>query len=509
MSETSSNNKRIAKNTLLLYFRTFLLMAISLYTSRVVLAILGVEDYGIYNVVGGFVAMFAVISGALSSSISRFITFELGHGDINKLIRIFSTSVNIQILLSILILIVGETVGIWFLNTQMNIPVERMTAANCVLQCSLISFIINLISVPYNASIIAHEKMKAFAYVSILEAVLKLAIVYLLLVSNADKLILYAILLVFVALLIRLVYGLYCNRNFSECRYHLVYDKYLLKEMFGFAGWNFLTNGAYILNTQGVNLLINIFFGVSINAARGIATQVDAAIMQFVNNFTTAINPQIIKSYAVGDMDSMFKLICRGSKFSYFLLLFFAIPFICEAESILSLWLKEVPDYTVIFFRLTVLASMANILGNAQYTACQATGKIRNYTIVITSIGCLVFPITWFLYKCNLPVESTYYVFILIYLILDIVRLFLMRSLLQFPVKMFISQVFGVIIGVTLVAITLPILEIYFLPQTWLRIPITFIVSTISVGVSIFTIGLSQSERNLIVKILTNKFNRK
>lgn len=509
MFEAISNNKRIAKNTLLLYFRTFLLMAITLYTSRVVLATLGVDDYGIYNVVGGFVAMFAVISGALSSSISRFITFELGHGDKDKLNRIFSTSVNIQIILGILILVLGETIGIWFLNTRMNIPIERMYAANWVLQCSLISFIINLISVPYNAAIIAHEKMKAFAYVSILEAVLKLGIVYLLLVSDSDKLILYAILHVVVALLIRLVYGIYCNRNFIECRYHFVYDKSLLKEMTGFAGWNFLTNGAYILNTQGVNLLINIFFGVAINAARGIATQVDAAIMQFVNNFTTAINPQIIKSYAAGDREAMFKLVCRGSKFSYFLLLFFAIPFICEAETILSLWLKEVPAHTVTFFRLTVLASMVNIIGNSQYTACQATGKIRNYTIIITSIGCMVFPITWLLYKWELPVECTYYVYILIYFILDIVRLFLMRSLLQFPIKMFVREVFQVIAGVTLIAVILPIVELYLLPQTWWRLPVTFILSTISVGASIYMIGLSQSERNLIVKTVKSKLIHK
>lgn len=509
MSETTSNNKRIAKNTLLLYFRTFLLMAITLYTSRVVLATLGVNDYGIYNVVGGFVAMFAVISGALSSSISRFITFELGHGDKDKLSKIFSTSVNIQIILGVLILILGETIGIWFLNARMNIPAERMYAANWVLQCSLISFIINLISVPYNAAIIAHEKMKAFAYVSILEAVLKLGIVYLLLVSDSDKLILYAILQVAVALLIRFVYGLYCNRNFTECHYHLVYDKSLLKEMTSFAGWNFLTNGAYILNTQGVNLLINIFLGVAINAARGIATQVDAAIMQFVNNFTTAINPQIIKSYAAGDREAMFKLVCRGSKFSYFLLLFFAIPFICEAETILSLWLKEVPAHTVTFFRLTVLASMVNIIGNSQYTACQATGKIRNYTIIITSIGCMVFPITWLLYKWELPVECTYYVYILIYFILDIVRLFLMRSLLQFPIKMFLREVFQVIAGVTLLAVILPIVEVYLFPQTWWRLPVTFVLSTISVGASIYMIGLSWSERDLIVKTVKSKLIHK
>lgn len=497
MSEIS-NNKRIAKNTVLLYFRTFLLMVISLYTSRVVLSTLGVDDYGIYNVVGGFVAMFSVISGALSSSISRFITFELGNGDKDKLSKIFSTSVNIQIFIGLLILVLGETVGVWFLNTQLNIPVDRLVAANWVLQCSLITFIINLISVPYNAAIIAHEKMKAFAYVSILEAVMKLAIVYVLLVFSLDKLILYAILNVVVSIVIRFVYGVYCNCNFGECRYHMIYDKALLKEMTGFAGWNFLTNGAYILNTQGVNILINMFFGVAMNAARGVATQVDAAIMQFVNNFTTAINPQIIKTYATGEKDAMFKLICRGTKFSYFMLLFFAIPFICEADMILSLWLGEVPPHATTFLRLTVLASMANILGNAQYTACQATGKIKKYTIIITFIGCLVFPVTWLLYKCGLPVESTYYVYIIIYLILDVTRLFLMRSMLQFPIEMFVRDVFGVIVVVTLVAVILPLVILYLLPSTWYRLFVTLAVSTISVATSVYLIGLSQSEKSMI-----------
>ena len=507
--DQSANNKRIAKNTLLLYCRTFLLMIISLYTSRVILSTLGVDDYGVYNVVGGFVAMFAVISGALSSSISRFITFELGHGDKDKLNQIFSTSVNIQILIGLLILILGETVGIWFLNTQLNIPSGRMVAANWVLQCSLFSFIINLISVPYNAAIIAHERMKAFAYVSILEAILKLSVVYLLLVFDFDKLILYAIFNVLVALTVRIVYGVYCSRNFDECHYRFVYDKSLLKEMTGFAGWNFLTNGAYILNTQGVNILVNIFFGVTANAARGLATQVDAAIIQFVNNFTTAINPQIIKSYAIGNKESMFKLIVRGTKFSYFMLLLFAIPFICEADTILMLWLGEVPPQTTTFLRLTVLASMANILGNAQYTACQATGRIRNYTLIITSVGCMVFPITWLLYKWGLPVEITYYVFIIIYLILDVIRLFLMRSLLEFPIKMFVSEVFIVIACVTLVAIILPFVEVSFLPPTWWRLFVTLIVSSISVVGSVYLIGLSDSEKDLIIRSVKARLKHK
>ena len=508
MSDQSANNKRIAKNTFLLYFRTFLLMAITLYTSRIVLATLGVEDYGIYNVVGGFVAMFTVISGALSSSISRFITFELGHGDKTNLNRIFSTSVNIQIGIGFLILILGETVGLWFLNTQMNIPTERIGAANWVLQCSLVSFIINLISVPYNAAIIAHEKMKAFAYVSILEAILKLAIVYLLLFSDIDKLILYSILHVIVALFIRLIYGIYCNRNFLECHYHFIYDKPLFKEMTGFAGWSFLTHGASILNTQGINILINLFFGVAINAARGIATQVDAAIMQFVNNFTTAINPQIIKSYAIGDEESMFKLICRGAKFSYFLLLLFAIPFIFETEIILSLWLKEVPPYTSTFFRLSVLASMMSILGNTQWTACQATGRIRTYALIITPLGCLVFPLTWILYQLGFPVESTYFVFIAIYLVLNIVRLFLMKKMIHFPIKMFVCDVFGSILLVTSVAVILPLVEIYLLPQTLWRLPITLLISTLSISVSVYTLGLTNGEKVAIITALKKHISK-
>lgn len=259
MSDTSTNNKRIAKNTLLLYIRTLFIMLITLYTSRVILNTLGVSDYGIYNVVGGVVAMFSVISSSLSSSISRFITYELGHGDFERLKRIFTTSVNIQIGISFVILVLAETFGLWFLNTKMNIPANRMTAANWVLQCSLISFIINLISLPYNACIIAHEKMSAFAYISILEAILKLTVVYMLLISPYDKLSTYAVLLVIVALLIRLAYGQYCKRHFEESRYKFVYDKPLIKEMTGFAGWSFFGNGAYMLNTQGVDMLINIF----------------------------------------------------------------------------------------------------------------------------------------------------------------------------------------------------------------------------------------------------------
>ena len=422
MTNTSANNKRIAKNTLLLYFRTLFIMLVTLYTSRVVLNTLGVTDYGIYNVVGGVVMMFSVISGSLSSSISRFITYEIGHGDFDKLKRIFSTSVNIQIGISLVILVLAELFGVWFLNTKMNVPAERLSAANWVLQCSLLSFIINLVSVPYNACIIAHERMSAFAYISIMEAVLRLLVVYMLLVSPYDKLATYAVLLVVVALIIRMAYSLYCRKHFEESRYRFVYDKPLIKEMTGFAGWSFFGNGAYMLNVQGVDMLINIFFGVTLNAARGVATQVQNAVMQFVNNFTVAVNPQITKSYAAGDREYMNKLVCRGARFSYFLLFLFVVPIVCEADYILYLWLKIVPEHAPAFLRLALFGSLMMLLGNSMLTAISATGNIKRYQLWVTIVGCLVFPLTWVAFKLGFPPETTYVIFIAIYFLLVFVR---------------------------------------------------------------------------------------
>ena len=393
-TQTSDNNKRIAKNTLLLYVRMLFTMAVSLFTSRVILNTLGIEDYGINNVVGGIVTMFAMLSGSLSSSISRFITFELGKGNLQRLKAVFSTGVNIQLGMSLLVVVVAETVGIWFLNTKMNIPIERLDAANWVFQCAMLTFVFNLLSVPYNAAIIAHEKMSAFAYISVVEVSLKLIIVYVLTISPFDRLKTYAVLLLCVGAVIRFIYGNYCKRHFEECTYHFILDKPILKEMAGFAGWNFLGNGAYMLNTQGVNILMNLYFGVSVNAARGVATQVDAALKQFVNNFTTAVNPQITKSYAQGDLEYMHKLVCRSAKFSAFLMMFFAVPIILETNTILTIWLKTVPDYAVIFLRWIIMSSfMDTVLATSLVTSMFATGELKRYQIIVTAIGCLVFPL--------------------------------------------------------------------------------------------------------------------
>lgn len=509
MLNNTENNKRIAKNTLLLYFRTFLIMIISLYTSRVILNTLGVEDYGIYNAVGGATAMFSVISGALSASISRFITYELGRGNISKLNITFSTSINIQIIISVIVLILGEAIGFWFLNTQMNIPAERMIAANWVLHCSLISFCVGLISVPYNACIIAHERMKAFAYVSIIEAVLKLAIVYLLLISDYDKLITYSILQIAVAIIIRVIYGVYCSRNFEECHYQFKFDKTIFRDMFGFAGWSFLTSTAYTFNTQGINILINMFFGVTLNAARAIATQIEGAIVQFVSSFTTAINPQITKQYAQGNKEEMFKLICYGAKYSYFLTFLIALPILCETEYILKLWLGIVPEHTVSFVRLIIIGCMIDRIGHSVLVGCQATGKMKLYTICISLLGILLFPITWVMYSLGLPPESTYVAFIILYIIIDIARILIIKRLISFPPLLFFKNVIIRIIPTSILSTVIPLGLLYIMPSSFIRLVLICIVSIISFLSFTYILGLTTFERKIIINYINKNVYHK
>ena len=500
MDAHAENTKRIAKNTLMLYVRTLFTMLVSLYTSRMILNTLGVSDFGIINVVGGVVGMFSVISGSLASSISRFITFELGHGDFNKLKQIFSTSVNIQIGISLIIVILAECIGVWFINHKLNIPEGRLIAANWVFQCSLLSFVIGLISVPYNACIIAHERMSAFAYISILETILKLVIVYMLFISPYDKLISYSILFVIVAIIIRLIYGWYCHNHFAECHYKFVYDKSLIKEMSGFAGWSFFGNGAYMLNTQGVDMLINIFFGVTLNAAKGVASQVQNAVMQFVGNFTVALNPQITKSYASGDREYMNKLVCRGARFSYFLLLIFTVPIVCEADYILHLWLKTVPEYAPIFLRLMLFGTLMTLLGGTMYTAILATGKIRKYQLAVTIVGCFVFPLTWLAFRIGLPPETTYYIYIVIYLLLVFVRLYMAKGLLNFPVQLYLFDVVFRVVIVSVVAFILPLIVIRYLEPSFLRLCVSCIIGLCSSLLTINILGLEKSEREMLYK---------
>ena len=505
-NQTSDNNKRIAKNTLLLYVRMLFTMAVSLFTSRVILNTLGVEDYGINNVVGGIVTMFSVLSGSLSASISRFITFELGKGNLQRLKTVFSTGVNIQLGMSLLVVILAEAVGIWFLNTKMNIPVERLNAANWVFQCAILTFVLNLLSVPYNAAIIAHEKMSAFAYISVVEVTLKLIIVYMLTISPFDRLKTYAVLLLLVGAIIRFIYGYYCKRHFEECTYHFVFDKPVLKEMTGFAGWNFLGNGAYMLNTQGVNILMNLYFGVAVNAARGIATQVDAALKQFVNNFTTAVNPQITKSYAQGDLDYMHKLVCRSAKFSAFLMLYFAIPIMLETHSILTIWLKTVPEYAAIFLQLIIISSFVDtVLANSLVTSMFATGNIKRYQIIVTTIGCLVFPFSWIAFQLGFQPEIAYVLYFIIYTVLLGVRLYLLKDMVKLPVMMYVREVLYRVLPVMIICFIISMMIRFSMQEGWMRLILLCLVSTIVTAVVEYSIGLTKNERKFIVGKINNK----
>lgn len=509
MSESrSANNKRIAKNTLLLYVRQLFTMAVGLYTSRIILSTLGIDDYGVYNVVAGIVSMFSLLTGSLSAAISRYLTYNLGKGDRNILSAVFSTSLNIMFGMSIVVLILAELLGVWFLNTHLNISPARLSAANWVFQFSIFTFIIGIISVPYNAAIIAHEKMSVFAYISILEVILKLVIVYLLYVSPIDKLITYSFLLTSVGLIIRFVYGFYCSHHFPESRYHFVYDKSLIKEMSSFASWNFFGSGAYLFNSQGVNIITNLFFGVTVNAARGVTNQVSNIIRQFVTNFTTSINPQITKSYAKGELGYMFNLMCRSSKFCYFLMLFFAMPFMYEAENILEIWLDQYPSKTPLFIRLSLVGIMVDLLGNSPSIATWATGDIKKYYIYVSAVGCLVFPLSWLAFYLGFPSYIPYILFIIVYVGVLFTKLYIVKGLLGFPINMYIKDVLLRVIFTTLIACIIPSVFKVLLPKGLFYSLIEMIICVLSSFVAIYAIGLSISERNVINSFVLSKIKK-
>lgn len=470
-------------------------MAIGLYTSRIVLQVLGVDNYGIYNIVGGFISMFSLISGSLSSSIQRFITFELGTGNKERLRKIVSTGINVQIGISLVVILLAESFGLWFLNNRMNIPVHRLYAANLVYHISLVSFVINLLSVPYNAIIVAHEKMSAFAAISFLEIVMKLVIVFLLYISSYDKLIVYSVLLLVIAFIIRTVYWVYCKRHFEESRYKYVHDVALMKEMSRFAGLTFLTGTAYLFNTQGVNILINIFFNVGVNAARGIATTVQTVTLQFADNFSFSLSPQITKLYASGNIMEMEKLVIRGAKFSFILALLICLPVIMETEYILQLWLKEVPPHTAAFVRLSIIGVIIDKLGSTSCTACMATGEIRQYVALVASIGCLVFPLTFLAYYMGAPVETTYVILALVYIGVDGARLFIMKGLLHFPIWNFINEVILRCIAVSATATLIPVVYVSCFPPSLTRFVTSTIMTVALTAMSSYLLGLNKDER--------------
>lgn len=399
MADYSLNNRQIAKNTILLYGRSLFLLVLSLYTSRVVLQVLGVEDYGIYNVVGGVVAMFAILGSTMTSASQRFITYALGKGDSERLKKVFSTCVSLHIILGVIVLVLLEAVGVWFINYKLNIPSERQDIAQWVFQFSAFTFFVNIIAVPYNSAIIAHEKLDAFAYITILEGVLKLVVVLSLKAVPLDKLLYYAIFQFIVALIIRSIYTIYSSKNFEETKkvkYKI--DKSLFKEMFAFSGWNLIGSGALVLRNQGIDILLNLFFGVAVNAAKGIANQVQGAIQILVGNFTTSITPQLTKSVAQKDEARTNSLIFHGSRLSFFLMMLFAVPLLICTNELLEIWLVNVPEFTTGMVRLIVVYLLSDTLSRFLINGLLAYGDIRNFQLIIGGIKLLALPIAYIIF---------------------------------------------------------------------------------------------------------------
>lgn len=498
----SDNSRRIAKNTLLLYFRMLLLILIGLFTSRVVLDALGVEDYGVYNAVGGAVTLFTFISASISSAISRFISFELGRGDEEKLRRVFCAGVVIQLVLSVVIVLLVETVGMWFLRERMVIPQGREGAAATVLHCSLGVLVFNLLSVPYNATIISREKMSAFALISLVEAGLKLCVALLLYVSVFDKLETYAVLMLAVAVLVRSAYSLYCRRHFPESRGRLSVDWPLVREMSGFAGWSFFGTSAYVFNTQGVNLVVNLFFGVAVNAARGVASQVEGIARQFVSNFLTAINPQITKSWAGGDREYSFELVRKGAKYSYLVILAFFVPLLFEAETVLGLWLVEVPPMAALFVKLSLAGLLVDLTGNSLLTLVLASGKVRRYYLITGLVSYLCLPLVWLFFKAGAPAAWSYVVFVVIYFIVLVLRLLLVRSRTGFPLGKFFRTVALPLVAVSALSLLLPSLVHFCMAPGLLRVMLVCLAAWGSMGVSVFAVALTPGERAFVTRKL-------
>lgn len=510
MTDTAQNNKRIAKNTLLLYARMLFLMVISLYTSRVILNTLGVEDYGINNVVSGFIGMLGFLSGSLGAASSRFITYDLGVGDIHTMKRTFGNIVTIHLLLAVIILILGETIGLWFVLNKLQIPENRMTAALWVYQFSIFSFMLSIVSVPYNATIIAHERMKAFAYISIVDAVLKLLIVYLLVVIPYDKLIIYAILFFCIQVFDRVVYGVYCYKHFEETKTKLAFNKKLFKEIFSFAVWTMNGNLAVIGYTQGINVLLNMFFGPVVNAARGIAVQVQGVVQNFCNNFQIALNPQLTKSYAQNDLEHMQQLLKVSSKFSFFLLFIISLPLMLEAPLVLKWWLGIVPEHTVNFLRLILCSSMLISLSNPLVVSVHATGRIKRFqSIEGTMLLCIV-PIAYILLKfCGIRPEYVFCVHIVVEILTQYARVKIVLPMISMTAVSYSREVVIPILKVIIITPILPLIAFYYLNQSVGTFLIICLISVLSVLSGVYMLGCNESEkvfvRNKLKQILLRK----
>jgi len=507
---TSENNKRIAKNTLMLYFRMLLIMGVSLYTVRIVLdALLGVVDYGIFNVVAGVVTMFSFLGGTMTSASQRFFSFELGRNDQEKLRKTFSTTLTIYGIIALLIVLITETIGLWFLNHKMVIPADRMVAARWVYHFSILSFVMTVITIPYQSVLIAREKMNVYAYMSILEVLLKLLVVYLLIFFSTDKLKLYAVLTFVSTLIITFLYRIYCLKKFDEATFKFSWDKKLLTEILSYAGWNMIGAIANILKANGTNILLNLFFGPVINAARGISYQIGSAVNSFIINFYMAVRPQITKAYAAGDYKYYMQLVFRSSKYSYFLLLLLSLPLMLETDFILTIWLKNVPPNIVLFTRLMVLNLLIESMNNQLVAALQASGKIKKYQSVISIMLLFILPISYILFLFGASPESTFYVSIGVTILCFVPQLWIVHQTVGLSIKSYLKEVTFVMILVSVIAIILPLFLQLQMDPGIIRFFSVCIVGVLSCLVTVYLFGLTSDERTMIISYINRNIFKK
>lgn len=500
MEETSQSNKRIAKNTMFMYFRMLIIMAVGLYASRIVLATLGASDYGLYNVVGGIVVVLASINGTLAAGTQRFLSFAIGENDEKKLNTVFSTAVLLHLLFAVIFLVIAETAGLWFLNAKMNIPEGRETAAFWVYQFSILATVITIIQVPYMSAIIAHEKMSVYAYMSIYDAVAKLLIVYLIQVAKYDKLIFYAALICAVNATSALLYNLYCRYKFNECRLRPKMNKPVFKEMAKFSGWNIFGSVAVPLQTQGLNILLNIFFNTIVNAARGIAVQVNTIIIQFVNNFQVAVNPQIVKLYAAGEKEEMTKLVINNSKFAGFLYLIIAVPLFVEIEFVLDIWLGEYPDFTIPFVRIILVQSLIQTLTRPLIMVVHAVGKMKGPNLTAGIVLLSAVPLTYVLLKIGLDPVSVFAINLIPWIIETFIDLYWEHKYIGFPIWGFYKKVYLVVFPIALLILAIPYIAHIHLPlDGWVRFLVVCTISVCTSSIVIYYLGLSKPLREMLL----------
>ena len=506
MGETvHTKTRRIAKNTVLLYVRSLISLFISLWTSRLVLKGLGVEDYGIYGVVGSFVSMFSIVTGSLNGAISRFLNFAMGKGDKKELSNTFSLSLNIMFILAVIVILLTETFGLWFLHNKMNITPGRETAAFWCFQFSVLASVSSFLVVSFTASIIAHEKMGVFAYIDVGEVVLKFFIALLLTFSlgNTDKLVLYAALLLFVTLTKQMISRIYAMKHFEECRIRWFWDK----KKFIFAGWSFLGKTSGTFSGQGVNMVVNVVFGPAVNAARQLSWTVNHSVSIFVNNFTMALNPQITQSYASGDHGYMKQLLFRGTKFTYFIMWMIVLPLILETEFIVGLWLGDYPEHTINFIRLTLILNTVNVFHVVLAMGIRATGKIMWYQLLFSGLEFILFGVVYVLLHHGFPPEWTYICAIFIACAKVIVMWFLSRWQLGTSTKEFILSIMLRSFLVSLVSVILPLAFYFNMPIGWIRFLVVGFTCVFSSTISILFIGCSSAEREMLISMFMSRIN--